>query len=150
MANWHTHAWGEEKEQRLRELWNAGKTGGQIADLLGVSRCAVLGKVRRMDLPRREPAGRCTGKPRRHRTTVRKSVMFSARVKREKKWVVPDPMWPMTRPAGKSILDIKDGQCRYPVAGEGIDVILCSAKCHDKSVYCSTHYVQAYMPPKAR
>lgn len=44
-------AWTEEREQRLRKLWAAGKTASQIAeDLGGVSREAVIGKVHRLRL----------------------------------------------------------------------------------------------------
>lgn len=51
-------AWPVEKELRLRNLWSEGRTGKQIAAILGggLTRNAVLGKARRMGLPARNPA----------------------------------------------------------------------------------------------
>jgi len=51
--NAQTFEWTEENETRLREMWHDGKTTGQIAPILGCSKSAVCGKVRRLDLPRR-------------------------------------------------------------------------------------------------
>lgn len=43
-------AWTPERCARLRELWAAGASGGQIAAEFGTSRCAILGKVNRLKL----------------------------------------------------------------------------------------------------
>lgn len=52
--------WTDERLNRLRTLWLEGKTAAQIARDLspGISRSAVLGKVRRMGLSVRRVAGR--------------------------------------------------------------------------------------------
>ncbi len=52
--------WTDERLGRLRTLWLEGKTAAQIASDLspGISRSAVLGKVRRMGLSVRRSAGR--------------------------------------------------------------------------------------------
>lgn len=49
--------WSEAEESRLRELWETGKPASVIAELLGngISRSGVCAKVRRMNLPNREP-----------------------------------------------------------------------------------------------
>lgn len=46
MSNTWTHA----RVSRLQCLWSAGKTAGQIAIALNVSRCAVIGKLNRLGL----------------------------------------------------------------------------------------------------
>lgn len=50
--------WTPEREQRVAKLWEAGLSASQIASDIGyVSRCAVMGKVLRMNLTkRRAPA----------------------------------------------------------------------------------------------
>lgn len=48
-------SWTEEKEAKLRELWDAGATASEIAWELGVSRNAVLGKKMRLGLADRKP-----------------------------------------------------------------------------------------------
>ena len=45
--------WSEERASRLRRLWVDGKSSGEIAEMLGVSRSSVMGKVGRMGLVRR-------------------------------------------------------------------------------------------------
>lgn len=46
--------WTPEADARLKELWRAGKTGSQIAALMGLkSRGAVIGRVHRLKLDKR-------------------------------------------------------------------------------------------------
>ena len=45
--------WTAADEDTLRTLWRAGKSGGQIADLMNRGRVAVLSKARRLNLERR-------------------------------------------------------------------------------------------------
>ncbi len=53
--------WGPEMIARLRELWPTGETTRAIGDILGVSRCAVIGQRDRLGLP---PRPGCGGGPR--------------------------------------------------------------------------------------
>ncbi|SVA23395.1 uncharacterized protein METZ01_LOCUS76249 [marine metagenome] len=48
-------SWTEEREQRLRELWEKGYTASQIAEMLGggTTRNAVIGKAHRLKLAAR-------------------------------------------------------------------------------------------------
>ena len=46
-------SWTAADEDTLRTLWRAGKSGGQIADLMNRGRVAVLSKARRLNLERR-------------------------------------------------------------------------------------------------
>jgi GcrA cell cycle regulator len=48
-----SHEWPDEASERLRALWLAGATTRVIGAELGVSRNAVVGKARRLDLPPR-------------------------------------------------------------------------------------------------
>lgn len=55
MSEAASFVWTNKREARLRELWDRGLTGGQIAVAMGTSRAAVLGKVRRLKLSFRVP-----------------------------------------------------------------------------------------------
>ena len=48
-------SWTEEREQRLRKLWEKGYTASQIAKMLGgdTTRNAVIGKAHRLNLAAR-------------------------------------------------------------------------------------------------
>ena len=47
-------SWTPEREEKLKELWNKGHTGSQIANMLGeTTRNAVIGKAHRMKLKTR-------------------------------------------------------------------------------------------------
>lgn len=45
--------WTEARDNMLRKLWNAGKTGKQIAILMGLTRNAVIGRAHRLGLDKR-------------------------------------------------------------------------------------------------
>lgn len=73
--------WTDERVEKLKKLWSEGLSASQIAAQLGgVSRNAVIGKVHRLSLPGRAKAGGSTAaaaRPKRatsaraHRTTLR-------------------------------------------------------------------------------
>ena len=47
-------AWSASEIETVRSMWSAGKSAGQIGERLGRSRNAILGKVRRMGLHRKD------------------------------------------------------------------------------------------------
>lgn len=53
--------WTDERVEKLKKLWSEGLSASQIAAQLGgVSRNAVIGKVHRLSLPGRAKAGGTT------------------------------------------------------------------------------------------
>ena len=47
-------SWTEDREKKLREIWNKGHTANQIANILGgTNRNAVIGKAHRLKLAAR-------------------------------------------------------------------------------------------------
>ena len=71
-------AWTDERVARLSKLWAEGLSASQIAaDLGGVSRNAVIGKVHRLGLSgRAKPGGNAGGRPK--RTAARPTASASA------------------------------------------------------------------------
>ena len=50
-------SWSEEREAKLKELWEKGHTASQIAEMLGgITRNAVIGKAHRLKLAGRAPS----------------------------------------------------------------------------------------------
>lgn len=59
--NRHKTIWTDEKDARLRALWNEGVTGSQIAERMGMTKNAVIGRVHRLKLqPRVSPLSTIT------------------------------------------------------------------------------------------
>lgn len=55
-AHGNNKPWSDERVQKLRKLWLEGKSGAQIAEIMGgdLSRAAVIGKANRLGLPARD------------------------------------------------------------------------------------------------
>lgn len=63
--------WTDERVEKLKKLWSEGLSASQIAAQLGgVSRNAVIGKVHRLSLPGRAKAGGTTAARSQKRATV--------------------------------------------------------------------------------
>lgn len=79
-----TFAWNEQTETRLRDLWQRGDTAREIANQLGCSRNAVLGKKMRLGLEEREGGGAAAARAVRGVRLSPEERMERARVSRAK------------------------------------------------------------------
>lgn len=153
-----THAmtstiWTSERTQHLISLWKTGRTAACIADILGlgVSRCAVLGKVYRLGLAR-GPQARDT----------RLVTATRAKSQRDENPVSP----PAARLSGPhkarrasrslaaslalphgptaTILSVRTGQCRWPYGCSGeVGFGLCGRSV-GRGAFCLAHAQVAY------
>lgn len=167
--------WTDDRVERLKKLWSEGLSASQIAAQLGgVSRNAVIGKVHRLNLPGRAKAGGAT----------------SARS--QKRAAMPAPVRPasfaprtitrtITRPAGATMLkeDIEvdvlqemhvardnvvvpifkrvplirltERTCKWPL-GDPLkeDFCFCGNDSPDNTPYCTYHQKLAYQPSAER
>ena len=56
-------SWTPERERKLKELWKKGRSGSQIANILGgTTRNAVIGKAHRLKLQARALSKQSTSK----------------------------------------------------------------------------------------
>lgn len=112
--------WTEPRIEMLKKLWADGLSASQIAaEINGVSRCAILGKVHRLGLPERK--SRIAAAERRihnarpvrraRRSVVNKRVIFTHPVA---------PTFPRELPAGtvpfeqrKSLIELANNSCRW-------------------------------------
>lgn len=142
--------WSEFQLGRLGDMWAAGVSASEIGAEIGKSRSAVLGKVRRINLPfrvtlKRLPAGfpAKPKKPRKFHMTARRraAVHVDASIPLPK----PEPVdlgpdvWapiPGTRPVTMEALG--NGMCRWPI-GEGRPFLFCGCEAVDGRSYCPSH-----------
>lgn len=111
--------WTDERVEKLKKLWSEGLSASQIAAQLGgVSRNAVIGKVHRLNLPGRAKAGgtQTASRPKRPAAATPRPSNFAAR---------PVAARPAARPAGNALtkeeldadFDMQSAQLPVPANG---------------------------------
>jgi GcrA cell cycle regulator len=169
--------WTDERVERLKKLWSEGLSASQIAAQLGgVSRNAVIGKVHRLSLPGRAKAGGTTAARSQKRATVStvsrpQTSSFTPRTVTRT----------VTRPAGATMLKeeieidtleimetstdnvvvpifrrvplirLTERTCKWPL-GDPLkeDFCFCGNDSPDSSPYCGFHQKLAYQPSAER
>jgi len=126
--------WTEERVQRLTELWTAGYSARQIAEMLGdVTRNAVIGKANRLGL----------SKPTKSSITRRRKREEGDQHEREEVVVGPE--------GGVSILTLTTSTCRWPIGHPGEEnFFFCGARTKPGQPYCERHSRLAYQAPAAK
>ena len=164
--------WTDERVEKLKRLWSEGLSASQIAAQLGgVSRNAVIGKVHRLNLPGRAKAGGVATSartaPKRPAPTAR-PANYPSRVPTRS---VPQPVGatalkeefeaetvhetriapstnvvvPISRQL--ALTDLTERTCKWPV-GDPLkdDFHFCGCESPDTSPYCNYHARLAYQP----
>ena len=163
--------WTDERVERLKRLWSEGLSASQIAAQLGgVSRNAVIGKVHRLNLPGRAKAGGSTAASRAakrpapaprpanypSRVTTRTVARAAGSTMLKEEIDVDGVETIEIRPVGNVILPISrklvlteltERTCNWPI-GDPMkdDFHFCGCESADTSPYCSYHAKLAYQP----
>ena len=141
--------WTTERVAMLRSYFNAGLSCAQIAQEIGVSRNAVIGKMNRLGLSRGRRAAspaapRGTAPRRPHVLTQRLALraLFAAEP------VVTDVV--STEPC--SLFNLTARKCRWPIGAVGTpDFTFCGNGTADGVSYCAGHARMAYrFSPRAQ
>jgi GcrA cell cycle regulator len=172
--------WTDERVEKLKKLWSEGLSASQIAAQLGgVSRNAVIGKVHRLNLPGRAKAGGTpsAARPKRPAVATPRPSNFAARAV---------PTRAATRPTGNTIAkedidadfdaqieqlpvpangnnvvvpmsrkleltQLTERTCKWPI-GDPLndDFHFCGNESPDNSPYCTYHQRLAYQPSAER
>jgi GcrA cell cycle regulator len=148
--------WTEERVELLKKLWADGLSASQIAAQLGgVTRNAVIGKVHRLGLSgRAKSPSSSVPRPRKVRQS---SQGFRPRLRYHGNTALlpstemePDldplanivPMGPRV-----SITELSEATCRWPIGDPGTDgFAYCGTKTKIGSPYCPYHARIAYQP----
>ncbi|HEY6993135.1 MAG TPA: GcrA family cell cycle regulator [Xanthobacteraceae bacterium] len=156
--------WTDERVETLKKLWSEGLSASQIAaELGGVTRNAVIGKVHRLGLsgraksptsaaPRpRKPRSSHTHLLRVSRPSVRGNTALAHAYEVE---VEPEPeLSDNVIPLGqrRTLLQLTEETCRWPIGDPGQpDFFFCGGRTVSGLPYCAYHSRVAYQPANIR
>jgi GcrA cell cycle regulator len=154
-------SWDDNRIEQLKKLWSEGLSASQIAaELGGVTRNAVIGKVHRLGLSGRAKAKPvAAARPRKVVKTAARTSTVSFRgnlavVEMVDAEPVVEPVRenvviPMSRRV--SIMELREGVCRWPL-GDPLhsDFAYCGADCSAAKTYCEAHSRVAFQPQGER
>ena len=169
--------WTDERVERLKKLWAEGLSASQIAAQLGgVSRNAVIGKVHRLSLPGRIKAGgnASANRPAKRLATPARPTTLQPRLAARSTprpagqeatsegdegrslgelVYVPASSRDVVVPISRRLLltELTERTCKWPI-GDPIkdDFHFCGCEAQDGSPYCTYHAKLAYQPVSER
>jgi GcrA cell cycle regulator len=155
--------WTDERVENLKKLWTDGLSASQIAaELGGITRNAVIGKVHRLGLSGRakSPAS-AAPRPRKARAhshmlrvsrpSIRGNTALAHAYELEQE---PEPQHidniiPMGQ--RRTILDLTEETCRWPIGDPGsAEFFFCGGQTITGLPYCGYHSRVAYQPAADR
>jgi GcrA cell cycle regulator len=155
--------WTDERVARLKKLWGEGLSASEIAaDLGGISRNSVIGKVHRLGLSGRakSTAGGAPRprKPRAHTVKIaRGSVRGNTALAEAHAYDLDiEPEQSVIEnviPIGQrcSILELTDSKCHWPIGDPSLpDFFFCGGHTVEGLPYCGYHCRIAYQPASDR
>ena len=168
-------SWTDERIERLKKLWSEGLSASQIAaELGGVTRNAVIGKVHRLHLSGRvktssastqrsrkavrpvarsgagssSSGGGVTTTTTQRVVTTRGNLQVVQTVEVEEV-VAYRPAAEVVVPISRriSIMELREGTCRWPL-GDPLDpdFVFCGGDCDVGKPYCTAHANVAFQP----
>ena len=139
--------WTAERIAQLKSCFAAGLSCSQIADEIGVSRNAVIGKLNRLQLVRHKRVA--AARPRQRKPSLRLVTQHEilsalraapAPVPVPEEVLVPDE-------CRCSLAELSDEKCRWPISDPGRrDFGFCGGKAVSGLPYCAAHARIAYQP----
>ncbi len=137
--------WTAERCALLTKLWNDGLSASMIAaELGGISRNAVCGKIDRLGLPERRTL--VLRKPRVGDTGTRRKAHRRPRQARLEALPTLVPDLPFEPADPVTLIELQDHHCRYPHHVPGKPMMYCGAT-KVVGAYCAHHFRIAYRLP---
>jgi GcrA cell cycle regulator len=141
--------WTAERIELLKSRFEAGLSCREIADDIGVSRNAVIGKLSRLNLTREKngdarPARKDAAKRHRPRTAPRHQYQMLQTLYAGQRPADDEPIHNGHR---CSLLELSDERCRWPISTPGAeDFCFCGNTSVEGLPYCAGHTRLAYRP----
>ena len=140
-------SWTEEREQKLRKLWEKGHTASQIAEMLGGSttRNAVIGKAHRLKLAARV-ASKQSKSPKKQdaASDLNKQEEHISRKSRFKSLLL-DKTFEAENP--KKLEELGGKNCRWPIGHpDEENFYFCGRNPVEGFSYCKLHVLYAFQP----
>ena len=143
--------WTDERVELLKRRFEAGLSCRQIADDIGVSRNAVIGKLSRLNLTREKARG--ARRPAPKAATKGQRPGTGPRLRCQMRWALyaePQPAAddePIHNGHCCSLLELSDARCRWPISTPGAeDFRFCGNPPVEGLPYCAGHTRLAYRP----
>lgn len=142
--------WGTQAgDQKLAELAAQGLSASQISQRIkgAPARGGVLKKAQRLGIKLLQTPGgnRGGGRPPKggHAKTER-AIRLRQEIRQTSQehffWERPDAFAPLPGTTPTKLLDLRSGDCRYPVDGmHGRDHLFCGEPCAEEQSYCPAH-----------
>jgi GcrA cell cycle regulator len=161
MDGTHHPSWTDDRVGLLKKLWADGLSASQIAaELGGISRNSVIGKVHRLGLAGRAKSPTvATPRQRKPRpqgamTHIERPAILGNTALTPIQAVEPEPqpepaVIENIIPIGQrcSMLELSEGKCRWPIGDPGAsDFFFCGGKPIEGLPYCGYHARIAYQP----
>jgi GcrA cell cycle regulator len=156
-------SWTDERVEQLKKLWSDGLSASQIAaELGGITRNAVIGKVHRLGLSGRAKSTSSTAprqrKPRApsHMVRIGRSAIRGNTALAQAYEIEADiepELIENVIPIGqrRTILELNEQTCRWPVGDPGSgDFFFCGGNALATLPYCAYHSRIAYQPAADR
>lgn len=158
-------SWTDERVELLKKLWSEGLSASQIAAQLGgVTRNAVIGKVHRLSLSGRAKPATSTPRPRKVRAAAaprpaaRHYVSGNTALKTQpspapRRLPAPMAMEDVVVPISHkvSLLALNDSMCKWPEGDPGTENFhFCGHRNWNSLPYCEYHARLAYQPVDRR
>jgi GcrA cell cycle regulator len=156
-------SWTDERVEVLTRLWAEGHSASQIAaELGGITRNAVIGKVHRLGLSgRAKSPSSAAPRPRKprgsaHMLRVSRPVMrgntalaHAYELDMEPQAELVDNVIPLGQ--RRSLLELTEETCRWPIGDPGTpDFFFCGGASITSLPYCAYHSRVAYQPANLR
>jgi GcrA cell cycle regulator len=144
--------WTPERVDLLKSRFEAGLSCRRIAADIGVSRNAVIGKLSRLNLKKRENNGDAPRPPRKRaaKGTRPKSLPRLQYQMLRALYAEPQPgidEEPIDNAHRCSLLELSEARCRWPISTPGaVDFCFCGNKPLEGLPYCAGHSRLAYRP----
>jgi GcrA cell cycle regulator len=142
--------WTDQRTLVVTRMWSDGFTASLIAaELGGVTRNAVIGKMHRLGIPSQR------AKPEiKNRAARRRTYRITVRKERQppKLWSLPRlEDIPILDGRGCSLIELALGRCRWPInEPRSPDFCFCGSATFEAFPYCRGHAQLAYRPNRHR
>jgi GcrA cell cycle regulator len=137
------NAWSDDRVAELTRLWAEGYSSSIIAEKMGVTRNAIIGKTFRLGLP---PPSDKVGKPHPRKSIAKKPRPEPTRLFRLFAPELYQPRCVEIDPLNLTTLEIDlSTQCQY-IAGD--DGLHCGHLVQEKSSYCPKHHALCHEPTR--